>query len=150
RVEPVLVAGETTPDARLTIGQNLASNLSLTYSRNIVNGADDIWIGEYDPIRTLVTKITKQEDNSYRFDLNKDWQFGGMPLVMRGPMSEKGKVGAVHFTGMTVLSEHDLEKKLKVKAGDKFDFFKLQRGINRIQSTLRKSGRLEAQVRLRS
>ncbi len=148
RVEPVLVAGETTPEARLTIGENLASNLSLTYSRNIVNGSDDIWIGEYNARRNLVAKVTKQADNSYRFDLNNRWLFGGTPLLTPGLTRKERRIGTVQFAGMPVLSEQELGRKLKVHPGDPFDFFKIRKGMERIQSAFQKRGYLEAEVHL--
>lgn len=147
RVEPVLIAGETDPSARLTIGQYLTSALKLTYSMNMIDAGDQIWIGEYDFTRRFTSSITKQSDNSYRFDLNNDWRFGGTPLAVGGA-NRKITISALHFTGNTNLSDKQLENRMKVKPGQKYDFFKIQKGTERLQHYYNKQHQLEARVRV--
>ena len=47
RIEPVLIANETDPTARLTVGQNVTDQVKLMYSTNLADSNDQIWIVEY-------------------------------------------------------------------------------------------------------
>ena len=47
RIEPVLIANETDPTARLTVGQNITDQVKLVYSTNLADSNDQIWVAEY-------------------------------------------------------------------------------------------------------
>ena len=47
KIEPNVIASETQPTARLSVGQNLTDDLSLVYSTDLVNSSDQVWIAEY-------------------------------------------------------------------------------------------------------
>src|SRR6185503_17154423 len=51
RIEPVLIANETDPTARLTVGQNITDQVKLVYSTNLADSNDQIWVVEYDVTR---------------------------------------------------------------------------------------------------
>jgi outer membrane protein assembly complex protein YaeT len=148
RIEPVLIAGEANPNARLTVGQNLMSNLKLIYSMDVADANDQIWIADYQATRRFSSRITKQSDNTYRFDLNNDWRFGGMPLARTGTRHQR-QVGEIRFTdGDASLSSEELLDRLNVEPGDTYDFFRVQRGMQRIERIYRERGMLEARLRL--
>ncbi len=77
RIDPGLIASESDPGARLTLGQDITRKLQLMYSMNLTNGGDQIWSAEYSIARRFTTQATKQQDNSYRFELNHNLLFGG-------------------------------------------------------------------------
>ena len=83
RVEPTLIANETDPSARLTVGQDLTQDLSLIYSADLVNGGNELWVAEYDVTRQFVTRAVRQDDATYRFDFRHDVRFGGEPEPRR-------------------------------------------------------------------
>ncbi|MGE0406957.1 MAG: translocation/assembly module TamB domain-containing protein, partial [Candidatus Korobacteraceae bacterium] len=58
-IEPTLIAEEANPSARLTIGQQLAPGLRLVYSMDLTNAGDQIWMGEYNFTRRLLTRVIK-------------------------------------------------------------------------------------------
>ena len=76
RIDPGLIASESDPGARFTLGQDITNNLSLVYSMNLTNGGDQIWAAQYEIIRRLTTQATKQQDNSYRFEFNHNLLLG--------------------------------------------------------------------------
>ncbi len=150
RIDPTLVADETNPSARLTVGQNLASFLKFVYSMNLTNPGDQIYIGQFDITRRFVSQITKQSDNSYRFDFRHDFRFGGKPLTSTVAKPPERKVASVKFEGNTVFPTKRLEDKFKVHAGDTYDFFKVRKGLDRVESLYRDNRMLEADLRLNS
>ena len=79
RIEPTLIANETDPSARLTVGQELTDDLKLVYSTNLTDSNDQIWVAEYDVTRRFQTRGVRQEDSTYRFDFRHDVRFGGEP-----------------------------------------------------------------------
>ena len=52
RIEPNLIAAETDPGARLTVGQDITRNLELIYSMDLINSSDQIyrWSTTYAPV----------------------------------------------------------------------------------------------------
>lgn len=148
RVEPNLIAAETNPGARLTVGQDITRQLSLIYSMDLVNSADQIYIAEYDLTKRFVTRGVKQSDGSYRFDFRHDLRFGGIAQAQRGKR-EVRRVGLLTISGERDFTEETIQGKLKVKPGDRYDFFKLRRGMDRVTGMYTKAGLLESSLRLK-
>jgi len=84
RIEPVLIANETDPTARLTVGQNITDQVKLVYSTNLADSNDQIWVVEYDVTRRFELRgVREREDDSYRGDFRHDLRFGGAPAPRR-------------------------------------------------------------------
>jgi outer membrane protein assembly complex protein YaeT len=149
RLEPSLIAPEANPTARLTVGQEILRNFNLIYSLDLANAGNQIWIGEYDISKRFVTRGIKQEDNSYRFEFRHDLRFGGQPystaFQARRPQKE---VGGVEFLGNVYFPDKKLADEFGVKAGDKYDFFKVRKGLERLREFYAGQEFLEARVRL--
>ncbi len=69
RIEPQLIANEADPGARLTLGQDLTDDLTLTYSVNLTDSDDQIWLATYDVTKRFQTRAVRESDNSYRVRL---------------------------------------------------------------------------------
>ncbi|MBI4907949.1 MAG: outer membrane protein assembly factor BamA [Acidobacteria bacterium] len=149
RIEPNLIAGETDPSARLTVGQNITRNLQLVYSMDLVNSADQIYLADYAVTRRFTTRGTRQSDGSYRFDFRHDLRFGGQPEPRRGTREERRRIGKVNFLGETFFPSPMLASKLKVKEGDRYDFAKLRKGVDRVNRFFADRNLLESNVRLK-
>ncbi|MEW5974226.1 MAG: translocation/assembly module TamB domain-containing protein [Acidobacteriota bacterium] len=151
RIEPNLIAAESDPGARLTVGQDVTRDLRLIYSMDLTDSQDQIWTAEYDLTRRFEAKATKQSDNSYRYDFRHDLRFGGH--VVSGQSTSpaaksKMTIAGIEFLGKTVFPEEQLGDQFKLKAGDKYDFFKVQNSLDRVQGLYAKQGYPEAKVRL--
>ena len=150
RLEPSLLGGEANPTARITIGEDITRQLRLVYSMDVVNTADRIVFGEYDVTRRFTTRATKQADNSYRFDLNHDFRFGGETTEdLRFRSRPERKIGEVTFRGETYFEIPRLREVFDLKTGDDYDFFKVRDKMDKLQSFFRDRQFLEASVRLR-
>ncbi len=147
RIEPYLIAPESTPEARLTVGQDLTSDLRGIYSVNLEDSGDQIWVAEYDVTKRFRTRAIKQSDNTYRLDFNHQLRLGGAGRASLFP--EHRRVGKIIFEGTLPYTESLLRDKFKVKTGQTYDFFKAQKGVERVQGLFRAEDLLEARIRLR-
>jgi len=149
RIEPNLIANESDPSARLTVGQNFTRQLSLVYSMNLTDSGDQILMGQYDVSKRFRTRTLKQSDNTYRFDFSRKQEFGGAkPEPTTTAERERKKIGDVRFTGSEVFSQDQLTKWLDARRGKTYDFFKIRKGVERISRRHAREGYLESKVRL--
>ncbi|MBI2689956.1 MAG: translocation/assembly module TamB domain-containing protein [Acidobacteria bacterium] len=149
RIEPNLIANESDPSARLTVGQNLTRQLSLIYSMNLTDSGDQIIVGQYDFARRFRARALKQSDNSYRIDFSRAQEFGGDPPPPRTAADrEKRVVGAVGFDGQTLFTEKQLGDWLSARTGKQYDFFRVRKGLDKISNKYADAGLLESKVRL--
>ncbi|HEY2012970.1 MAG TPA: translocation/assembly module TamB domain-containing protein, partial [Bryobacteraceae bacterium] len=149
RVEPNLIAAETNPGARLTVGQDISRKLQLVYSMDLINSSDQIYVAEYDVTKRFVSRGVRQSDGSFRFDFRHDLRFGGTAPEQHGRKPETRRIGALTITGQPYFSEPRILGTLKVKPGDRYDFFKLRKGLDRVNRLYTHEALLESVVRLR-
>jgi outer membrane protein assembly complex protein YaeT len=149
RVEPSLIAPETNPGARLTIGQDFTRKLHLVYSMDLVDSSDQIWVVEYDVRKRFVTRGARQSDGSFRFDFHHDLRLGGRSSQQFSAVRPTRRIGQIEVSGNTRFPESQVLDKLKVHPGDRYDFFKLRKGLDRVESLYSQAGLLESNVRLR-
>ena len=150
RVEPDLIANESNPTARLTIGQDLSPAARLIYSMNLVNGGDQIYVAEYDITKRFTTRGVKQIDNTYRFEFRHDLRFGGEKPATASTKGRASRViGTVAMPAGGPIDEQTLRDKFKNKTGKRYDFFEVRKGLDRLESLYRNADLLEARVRVR-
>jgi outer membrane protein assembly complex protein YaeT len=147
RIEPTLIANEADPSARLTLGQELTDELKLVYSTNLTDSNDQIWVAEYDVTRRFQTRGVRQEDSSYRVDFRHDVRFGGQPEPRRTQRTE-ARVVQLDVEVPAGTDEAAVRKAFKVKAGDKYDFFEIRNGVERVEQSLMDQGYLQSRVKL--
>ncbi|MPY88550.1 MAG: BamA/TamA family outer membrane protein [Luteitalea sp.] len=155
RLEPNLLADETNPGARLTVGQDLTSALTLLYSADLANSGDKMWIAEYDVTRQFDTRAVRTNDDTYRFDFRHDVRFGGQPEPSRSKRRAARTIGSVtvKIAGENGDSGRDtgeaaVRERFKVETGDRYDYFKVRRQVERVEEMYADMERLAARVRL--
>ena len=149
RIEPNLIANEANPGARLTIGQDITPKLNLIYSMDLINSSDQIYVGEYDFTRRFSTRGVRQSDGSFRADFRHDLRFGGVPEPKSTRRLESRRIDKITIRGITYFPEEKLASTLGVKQGQKYDFFKVRRGIDNIDKLFTRENLLQANVRLK-
>ena len=147
RIEPTLIANETDPSARLTVGQSVTDELKLVYSTNLTDSNDQIWIAEYDVTRRFQTRGVRQEDNSYRLDFRHDVRFGGQPEPRRSKRVQP-EVAEVAVKVPSGVDEAVVRKEFGIKAGDHYDFFQIRNGTQRVEKFFVDQGYLQSRVHL--
>jgi outer membrane protein assembly complex protein YaeT len=148
RIEPVLIANETDPTARLTVGQNVTDQVKLVYSTNLANSEDQIWVAEYDVTRRFQMRgVREREDDSYRVDFRHDVRFGGDPSPRR-EIRHRPTITTLTLSTDGTFDEARLRKLFKLKEGDAYEFFAARSGLERIEKLYIESGYLQSRVRL--
>jgi len=148
RIEPVLIANETDPTARLTVGQNVTSQVKLIYSTNLTDSNDQIWVAEYDVTRRFQLRgVREREDDSYRGDFRHDVRFGGEPAPKR-QLARRPTLARLTVAAGNGEDEAALRKLFGLKEGEAYDFFAARSGIERIERRSLESGYLQSRVRL--
>jgi hypothetical protein len=148
RIEPVLIANETDPTARLTVGQNVTDQVKLIYSTNLADSNDQIWVAEYDVTRRFQMRgVRERDDDSYRADFRHDVRFGGDPAPRR-QLRERPTIASLTVSAAAGLDEAGLRKLFKLKVGDKYEFFTARAGVERVEAYYLDAGYLQARVRL--
>jgi outer membrane protein assembly complex protein YaeT len=147
RIEPNMIASETDPSARLTVGQDITEGLALVYSTDLTDSNDQIWVAQYDLTRRFQTRAVRQSDNSYRLDFRHDVRVGGRPAPQRLGR-QRPVVAGVQVPGDAGVSETELRHLLGIDEGDAFDFFAARRGVQKIEELYRERGWLQSRVRL--
>jgi outer membrane protein assembly complex protein YaeT len=150
RIEPSLISPDSDPTARLTIGQNLTPELRLTYSTNLQNSNDTIWIGEYDWRRTILGRYVSQTEDTDRGELRHKLRFGGGDAtgdIRARRRATTVRLGSFDVDGELGLPREAILKQLKLKEGQKYDFIKVQKKIEELTRYYAKSGYLEMTLR---
>jgi outer membrane protein assembly complex protein YaeT len=148
RIEPVLIANETDPTARLTVGQNLTHRAKLVYSTNLADSNDQIWVVEYDLTRRFqMHGVREREDDSYRFDFRHDVRFGGDPAPRR-ELRRRATIARLAVVTDSAIEEAKLRKLFRLKEGDTYEYFAARNGLERIEELYLESGYLQSRVRL--
>jgi outer membrane protein assembly factor BamA len=148
RIEPNLIANETDPGARLTVGQDITRNLELIYSMDLIDSSNQIYVAEYDLTRRFSTRGVRQADGTFRFDFRHDVRFGGLPEPRRGERRQRLIVDNVSILGNQYFTDEKLADKLGMKTGKRYDFFKSRKGLDKIGKMYEEKNLLEANVRL--
>lgn len=149
RVEPNLIASESDPAVRLTLGQNITRQLQLIYSMNLANSGDQIYKAEYSLGRRFEADAVKQSDNTYRFGFQQELRLGGSQFLQMQQRLPQRKVGKIVVTGHPIFESSVVLDKIGLVPGDKFDYMKVRKGIDRITEFYRKKQYLEASIHLK-
>ena len=150
RFDPSLVAGDTDPGTRLTVGKNLNRQVELVASQNLRATGLITWIVNYLPQRNVELRLVVDDEADRSYELRHALSFGepGAPRQPAAPRAEP-PVTAVQFTSFPGLPEPDLRRLVLLKEGDRFDFLRWQDSRARIERALWQRGFQEAVVRTR-
>ncbi len=149
RIDPGLIASEPDAGTWLTLGEDITKDLSFGYSMNLVNAGEQAWAAQYKITRRFTTQATRQSDNAYRFEIRQDLHFGGAPgSEASRKTARKFVIGSIEFQGGSPYPDKVLLDQMKIKPGDKYDFAKIQKGLDGLQEFMTKEKRLESDIRL--
>ena len=150
RLDSSLVASETDPGTRLTVGKNLSDQVQLVVSQNLRETGLLTWIVEYLPRRNIELRLVVDDENDPSLAFRHALSLGSPPRRLQAaPAREEAQVGAVRFIGELGLPQTELQSRLRVKAGDRFDFYRWQRDRDELERFYADRDYLEARVRPR-
>jgi outer membrane protein assembly factor BamA/autotransporter translocation and assembly factor TamB len=148
RIEPAIIANETDPSARLTLGQDLTDDLTLIYSTNLTDSNDQIWVAEYDVTRRFRARGVRQSDATYRVDFQHDVRFGGQPSPRRQPRERPEVAQVTVLSAETGRDDPEVRAEFDVKEGQPYDFFAIRDETTEVENALVQQGFLQSRIRL--
>jgi translocation and assembly module TamB len=148
RIEPTLIANETDPSARLTLGQDLTDDLKLVYSTNLTDSNDQIWVAEYDVTRRFQTRGVRQSDATYRLDFRHDVRFGGQASPRRQPRVRPKVATVTVVDRVTNEPDPEVRAEFDVKEGQTYDFFAIREEVSEVEADLLALGYMQSRIRL--
>ena len=149
RFDSSLVASETDPSTRLTVGKNLSDQVQLIASQDLVNTGQLTWILEYLPRRNIELRFVLDDvnDKSYAFRHAVSLGRPTRPLATSTAPRREVRVAAVEFTGELGVPADELRSRVRLKAGDRFDFYRWQQDRDELERFYVDRDYLEARVR---
>lgn len=148
-IQPELISSEEDPGARVIIGKDFTSQLSLIYSVSLNDSEERLWIANYRLKRNLSVRFIDQEGGSYTTNVRHSFRFGKgvsrtMLLRARERQNQQPRlvVGSVSIESHSPISENEIAKKLGIEPGDEYDFWKIQDALEKIEEKLQGMGYL--------
>jgi outer membrane protein assembly factor BamA/autotransporter translocation and assembly factor TamB len=145
RFDAGLVATETDPGTRLTIGKNIGSRFEVVFSQSLQQSGGLTWIVSYSPKSNLVLRAVNQDNGDRVYDFRHDLTFGRPANFKRPVQRPRETVIRVQISGAGA-DENALRSQLKVKEGDRFSFFRWQDDRERIENFFHEREHFEARV----
>jgi outer membrane protein assembly factor BamA/autotransporter translocation and assembly factor TamB len=145
RFDAGLVATETDPGTRLTIGRNIGSRFEVVFSQSLHQSGGLTWIVSYSPKTNLTLRAVNLDSGDRVYDFRHDLTFG-QPANYRKPVRRvRETVASVQISGAGA-DESALRSRLKLKTGDRFSFFSWQDDRDAIETFFHEQHRFEAHV----
>ena len=145
RFDAGLVATETDPGTRLTIGRNIGSRFEVVFSQSLSQSGGLTWIVSYSPKSNLVLRVVNADNGDRVYNFRHDLTFG-RPANFKPPVRRpRETVVRVQISGAGA-DENALRSQLKIKEGDRFSFFRWQDDRERIENFFHERERFEARV----
>ena len=150
RFDSSLVAGETNPGTRLTVGKNLSRQVELVASQSLRESGLVTWIVNYLPRRNVELRLVVDDETDRSYEFRHAVTFGqARARIQPAVSSVEPRVTAVRFSGADGLPESDLRRLVRLETGDRFDFLRWQDSRDRVERALWDLGFQEARVRAR-
>lgn len=152
RFDSSLVAGETNPATRLTVGKNLSREVALVVSQNLRESGLFTWIVEYLPRDNVEVRAVVDDEHDRSYEFRHALSFGGRAprsTSEAAPRPEPPRVGAIRFSGDPGFEPAALMDSLRLSPGDRFDFLRWQEDRDRLEALYHARGYYEARLRAR-
>ena len=149
RFDAGLVATETDPGSRLTVGKTLGRNVQVVFSQSLRQSGGLTWIVSYAPRSNIEVRMVTLDDGDRIYNVQHDLLFGASkPAVPRVSSPPAPGVRSIRISG-AASDEAALRSQLKLAGGDRFSFFRWQDDRERLEAWYRKRDRLTAHVTTR-
>jgi hypothetical protein len=148
-----LVANDLDPTTRLTVGRQLSEQITLIASQNL-RDSELAWIVDYFPRDNIEIRGLFSGDNERAYEFRHALEMGHPPprtetLGDRPSATTLRRVDRVMFTGSTGFLIDELQDVIRLRAGDRFDFFRWQDDQDRLEQFYRSRGYREVRLRAR-
>ncbi len=147
---PLVLAEERNPTSRMTLGFPLTERFSITYSLPLDEPENQLWILDYRVARDLWLRATQESGIDYTLGFTHRFRIG-RKLVMEdeseGAVEMPSRnVGRITFGGTLPVPEDELRKRLKIRSGARYDYWRAQDDADALRENLIEKGFLSAVV----
>lgn len=147
RQDPGLIAEDfdVDPSTRLTLSKRLRSDVEVILSQDLRASGGLSAVVSYRPVRTVELRAISRDNTDRAYTIRHEISFGGA-RIETAPRRAPSTVAGVSIDGAGA-DEATLRDRLRVSAGDSFDFGAWQDDVDRLERWYHEGGRLEARVR---
>jgi outer membrane protein assembly factor BamA/autotransporter translocation and assembly factor TamB len=145
RFDAGLVATETDPSTRLTVGKNIGSRLEVVFSQSLHQTDGLTWIVSYSPRSNITMRVVSLDTGDRLYDFRHDLTFGRPSGELRATPPAPEKISTIETPGAGA-DEKSVRSLLRLREGDRFSFFLWQDDRDRIDRYFHDRDRLEARV----
>ena len=147
---PLVLAEERNPTSRMTLGFPLTERFSITYSLPLDEPENQLWILDYRVARDLWLRATQESGIDYTLGFKHRFRIG-RKLVLEdeseGAVEMPSRnVGRITFGGTLPVPEDELRKRLKIRSGARYDYWRAQDDADALRENLVEKGFLSAVV----
>jgi len=154
-ITPLLLKGESDPNARVTVGKQVSDTVKIVFSQDIGTAQKQTYQVAWDASRRIRLVAESDTEAGLGGELQYADRFGGTPFDLRAtPLSGVAAVGdepravaSVDVSSDDGRPRTDLIKTAKIKKGAPFDRGRMLQGADRIRAALVKDGFIQANVR---
>jgi outer membrane protein assembly complex protein YaeT len=152
RLEPLSIAGETDPGARLTLVKQITPAARVTTSMDISNSQRQTWLLDYRLLRGLMFQGFRKDDGSYGAGLRHSFSLAGGGKQREGGVRPEGVAKRLRITGLEIKGEAAfpeslLKKRLAgLRPGKAFSSSLLEASIKELEAFYRKNKYLRARI----
>jgi outer membrane protein assembly complex protein YaeT len=142
RIDAGLVSTEENPEARITVGQRLASDFELIFSQDLKDARNQTWMANYNPLKSFNIQGVKRDNNEFNLAVRHEILFGLKSTPPQMPMDKLEKkdlvMGNIQLEGKIGLPEAKIYRNFRLRKGKRVNFAKLQESLDRIRRLYRK------------
>ena len=152
---PLVLAEERNPTSRMTLGLPLTERFSITYSLPLDDPENQLWILDYRVAKDLWLRGIEESGTDYTLGFNHRFKLGRKRVLEESESGSRGQatarnVGRITFGGDHPLPEDELRKRLKIRSGARYDYWKAQDDANALRKSLIDKGFLSAVVEVQT
>lgn len=146
-----LLATDSDPEARLTLAKNLSREVELIFSQSLRETGDITWIATYRPIRQIEFRGTTDDGNNQTYEFRHELRFGGGAPAPPDTRAQANQpyVAAIGIQGDIGFSENEIRRRLRLDAGDRFDYYRWLQDRDRVLAFYHDRDYLEARLSAR-
>jgi outer membrane protein assembly factor BamA/autotransporter translocation and assembly factor TamB len=145
RFDPTLVATQANPTQRLTVSKDVGRQVELVLSQNLKSG-DLTWLATYRPRRGLAARVVSNDDGDRSYEFRQEVAVGGRAVRGDRTPSARLRVARVTFAGDARADRRELEGRLALREGRRFDFYRWTADRDRVLAFYHERGYYEARV----
>ena len=146
RADPGLIATSTDPSTRLTLTQRLRPDTELTLSQSLRESGALSAIISYKPRRNVELRVASRDNVDRSVAIRHEITFGGGETTEIDPRDQP-EITEVSISGQPGRPPEELIALLELEPGDRYDFHRWQRDVDRLRELYHELNHYEVRVR---